>query len=249
MKRVILGLVLFLVVFITSAIVHFPANLVVKNLLQVPGISLNGITGTLWNGVAAGVNWQGRPMGSLKWQFNPLKLFTGKVDVDVRLSGNAGLSARGNVGYGLAGVYANNLLVTTSAQVVQSFIAYPIPVTLSGQFDLTVRDYLFNQKPFCEVLAGNLAWSQGNVVSPIGSIDPGVVVAQLSCNDGQLVINGDSKSDAIETEFNVSLSPDQQYSLDGWFVPGKTFPEDMRRQLGFLGNPDSEGRYRLSFSG
>lgn len=249
MKRVILWSVLFFVVFITSAIVHLPANLVVKSLPKMPGLALNGVTGTLWNGAAAGLNWQGKPMGSLKWQFNPLKLFTGKADVDVRLSGKPGLSARGNVGFGFSGLYANNLLVTTSAQNVQSFIASPIPVTLSGQFDLTVRDYLYKQKPFCEVLAGNLAWSQGNVVSPVGAIDPGVVVAQLSCNDGQLVIKGDSKSEAIETEFNVSLSPDQQYSLSGWFVPGKTFPEDMRRQLGFLGNPDSEGRYRLSFSG
>ncbi|WP_281545920.1 type II secretion system protein N [Grimontia sp. SpTr1] len=249
MKRVILWSVLFLVVLISSAVVHIPANLVVRYLPPMQGLALSGVSGTLWNGSASNFTFQGREMGALKWQFNPLKLFTGKADVELRLSGSPGLSARGNLGYSLGGLYANNLLVSASANVVQSFIPYPMPVSLSGQFDLTVRDYLFNQQPFCESLAGNLAWSQGNVASPIGTIEPGLVVAQLSCNEGQLVMDGDSASDAIETDFNISLSPDQRYSLNGWFAPGETFPESMRGQLGFLGTPDSEGRYRLSFSG
>ncbi|USH02347.1 type II secretion system protein N [Grimontia kaedaensis] len=249
MKRVILWSFLFLVVLVGSAVVHIPANLVLRQLPPIQGLELSGVSGTLWNGSAAKFSWQGQPMGTLKWQFNPLKLFTGKADVDLRLSGTPGLSARGNVGYSLGGIYANNLLLSASANIVQSFIPYPLPVSLSGQFDLTVRDYLFAQQPFCEVLAGNLAWSQGNVASPIGTIEPGLVVAQLSCNEGQLVLDGDSASDAIETEFNISLSPDQRYSLNGWFAPGDDFPEGMRGQLGFLGNPDSEGRYRLSFSG
>ncbi|KXF82537.1 type II secretion system protein N [Enterovibrio coralii] len=248
MKRTIIMSLLFVLVLLVSAIVHIPASFVVRYMPPVQGLQLGAVSGTLWNGTAANLNWQGQPLGKLNWQFNLMPLLTGKADVAIRLSGVPGLSARGNVGYGLSGAYANNLLFSTSANVVQSFIPYPMPVSLAGQFDLTLRDYLFT-KPFCDVLEGNVAWSQGSVTSELGTVDPGLVVADLTCDDGRLSLNGGSKSDALETEFSLLLSPDQRYNMNGWFVPGDALPQSMRGALSFVGQPDEEGRYRLSFSG
>ncbi|MDD1783590.1 type II secretion system protein N [Enterovibrio sp. ZSDZ35] len=249
MKRTLIMSFLFILVLLVSAVVHTPASLVFRYIPPIQGLQLGTIGGTIWNGTASNVTWQGQPLGKLNWQFNLLPLFTGNADVAMRLSGVKGISARGNIGYGLAGAYANNLLFSTSANVVQSFIPYPLPVSLAGQFDLTVRDYLFTKTPFCDTLQGNIAWSQGSVTSELGTVDPGLVVADLACDEGRLSIKGGSDSDALETEFSLLLSPDQRYNMNGWFVPGNALPQSMRGALSFMGQPDSEGRYRLSFSG
>lgn len=248
MKRKVLWGVLFVLVLLTSAVVHLPASLAVRYMPPVPGLALGEVSGTVWKGTAAQLRFQGKALGILKWRFNPLSLLTGKADVEMRLSGNPGVSARGNVGYGFAGLYANNLLVSASAGFVQSFIPMAMPVSLSGQFDLTVRDYQM-KTPLCNALAGNLAWTQGNVSTPLGNIEPGVAMATLACDSGKVVVSGDSESQAVETAFNLTLTPEQRYSVSGWFVPGATFPEGMRSQLGWLGQPDDQGRYRFSFNG
>ncbi|PKF51405.1 type II secretion system protein N [Enterovibrio nigricans] len=249
MKRIIIMSMLFVLTLLVSLVVHIPANFIFSYIPPVQGLQLGAISGTIWSGTAASVSWQGQPMGKLNWHLNIMPLLTGNADVAIRLSGVKGLSAKGNIGYGMSGAYANNLLFSTSANVVQSFIPYPLPVSLAGQFDLTVRDYLFTQKPFCDELEGNIAWSQGSVTSQLGTIDPGLVVANLTCDEGRLSLDGGSKSDALETEFSLLLSPDQRYNMNGWFVPGNALPPSMKGALGFMGQPDNEGRYRLSFSG
>ncbi|WP_028024309.1 type II secretion system protein N [Enterovibrio calviensis] len=248
MKRTVLMSIVFVLVLLTSVVVHTPASFVFRYIPPVNGLEVNGVSGTIWNGVASDFRWQGQSLGAVNWEFNPLALLTGKADLGVRVSGVPGFSARGNLGYGFSGVYASQLLISAPAHFVQSFIPYPLPVSLKGQFDLTLRDYQL-QQPFCDVLDGTLAWSQGSVDSPMGSVEPGLVMAQLTCDTGSVLVSGDSDSEALETEFNLSLSPDQQYSVSGWFIPGDALPQGIKGQLGWLGAPDGEGRYRLSFNG
>ncbi len=238
------GLV-FVVLLVTSVVVHIPASFALRYLPSSTGADFSGVSGTLWNGSVKQFTWQGQPLGTLNWTLNVLPLFTGKADVSVRLAGS-GLSARGSVGYGFDGVFAKQLLLSAPASFIQSYVPYPLPVGLSGQFDITVRDYLMSE-PFCDTLDGNIAWSQGSVSSPLGNVDPGLVVADVTCDEGSLVLNGDSKSDALQSEFTLSLDPSQRYKIDGWFIPGDALPDSMKNQLSWLGKPDNEGRYRLSF--
>lgn len=248
MKRKLLWGVIFGLVLVTSAIVHLPASLAMRYMPAVQGLTLGAASGTVWQGSIAQVVWQGKTLGALKWRFNPLALLSGKADLAVRLSGNSEVSARGNIGYGLGGLYANDLLASASAPFVQSLLPSPLLVGLQGQFDLTVRDYQIST-PLCQQLAGNLAWTQGNVTSPLGNVDPGVAMAALSCDNGNVVVSGDSQSPSVESAFTLTLTPAYGYRLSGWFVPGTAFPEGIRGQLGFLGQPDNQGRYRFSFNG
>ncbi|WP_223824366.1 type II secretion system protein N [Candidatus Enterovibrio escicola] len=231
-----------------SVVTHIPASFALRYLPATPKLYFQEVLGTVWKGSAQALRWQGTPLGILNWQFNLWSLFTGNVEVETHLSGILGLSAHGNLGYGVKGIYANNFLLSAPATFVQSFIPYPVPVSLSGQFDLTVQEYQLNE-PFCDTLKGYLTWSRGNVVSQLGMVNPGHVIVTLSCDTGSLVLNGRSESDALRSEFNVSLDPNQRYEVNGWFINGEALPEGIKDQLGWLGKPDNEGRYRLSFSG
>lgn len=247
MNRVLLSF-LFVVTLLISVMAHLPAHVGLGFILPLPGIKLDGLSGTVWNGSAASFHVQDQSIGSLDWEVNFLRLFLGKADLTVRLSGVSGLSADGHIGYGLSGAYANDLRLSLSANMISDYLPVPIPVSLSGKVKVVVNEYLVNN-PLCNTLNGTLTWSQAQVISPIGTAELGPVTANLSCKSGNIVMKGKSNSDAIETEFNVSLAPNQQIEVDGLLKPGEALPESLKSQLKWLGEPDSEGRYQLNFNG
>lgn len=247
MKRVFFG-VFFVLILLISAAAHLPAHIALGFISPLPGIKLDGLSGTIWNGSAASFHFQGKSLGSLDWEFNFFPLVTGKLDLSVGLSGVAGLSVNGHIGYGFSGIYANDLRLLVPASTISPFLPAPVPVGLSGRFELLVRDYQMS-KPLCNTLDGNLTWSQAQVVTPIGTVELGPVVAQLSCKAGSVVATGKSKSEAIETEFSVSLAPNKKIKAEGLIKPGMALPEGLKSQLNWLGEPDNEGRYQLNFNG
>lgn len=247
MKKVILS-VLFFFTLLISVIIHIPAHIALNYLPPIPGIKYSGISGSVWNGQAASLHWQDLSLGSLSWNFNFISIFMGKIDVSVDLKGVAGLSGDGHIGYSFNGVYVDNLRFFTPASIVKNFISMPFPVDLSGKFKLSVQNYQAN-KPLCNLLNGNLIWDNAQIVTPIGTIDPGPASATFSCKAGNVVAKSRSKSEAIETEFDVSLSPNASYILNGYLKPGPTLSPDLKNQLKWLGSPDAKGRYQIDFSG
>ncbi|RXJ72666.1 general secretion pathway protein GspN [Veronia nyctiphanis] len=249
MKPKILLSLLLIVVFIVSVIAHLPARLAVNYLPASTGIVVTGVEGSLWKGSAKNVTWKNRSLGTLSWDANLLRLFTGKADVSIALRGGIdGIDGKGRVGYSLSGPYASNLFVSAPAEAVMKNAPIPVPVSASGSLNLLVKDYQF-ASPWCAELDGSLNWVNGNVSSPMGDIKAGDVAAQLSCVDGSIAAKGDSKSSALTSEFSLELSPNQRYKVNGWLAPGSEFPPQLRSQLGFLGRPDSNGRYKLNFNG
>ncbi len=248
MKRVLFGIFFFFTLLI-SVVVHLPAHVGLGFITPLPvGIKLDGLSGSFWNGSAASFHWNGQSLGTLQWDLGFLRLFTGKVDLTVKLSGVAGLALDGHVGYGFSGAYGENVKITVPATMVNRFISLPVPLTLSGAFNLSLTHYQI-EKPLCSQLSGNLTWAQAQIVTQIGTVDPGPVAATLSCNAGSILMKGKSNSDAIETEFNVTLAPNQSFSLQGSLKPGTALPSGIKSQLSWLGAPDSTGFYKLDFNG
>lgn len=246
MKRVLFG-IFFFITLLFSAVFHMPAHVGLGFVTPLPeGIKLDGLSGPLWSGSAASFQWKGQSFGSLTWELNFLRLFLGQADLSINLSGVSGLSVDGHVGYSFGGAYAKNLKVVAPAMIVNPYITAPVPISLSGQFKLSLSDYQVS-KPLCSKLNGNLTWSQAQVVTQIGTVDPGPVAATLSCNAGSVVAKGKSNSDSIETEFDVSLKPNQTVSLQGFLKPGPALSEGLKNQLKWLGAPDAEGFYQLNF--
>lgn len=247
MKRVFFGIFFFIILLI-SAVVHMPAYVGLGFVTPLPGgVKLDGVSGTLWNGSAASLYWKGQSFGSLKWELSFLRLFIGQADLSIKLAGVSGLSVNGHVGYSFGGAYAKDLKILAPAMIVNSYITAPIPISLSGEFKLSLNNYQLS-KPLCSELSGNLTWSQAQVVTQIGTVDPGPVAATLSCNEGNVVAKGKSKSDSIESEFKVSIAPNQAINLQGFLKPGSALPQGIKNQLKWLGAPDAEGFYQLNFN-
>ncbi|WP_087023293.1 type II secretion system protein N [Thaumasiovibrio subtropicus] len=240
----------FVIVLLVSAVVHMPVSWVMQQVPPVRGLEIEGLQGTLFEGRASNIRWQRQNLGQVNWQLAPAKLLTGKAEFNVRFGRGSDLNVtgRGVVGYGLSGAYAENVFASMPIAKLMDYSPMPLPVTLEGNLELSVPSYVWAM-PYCQELDGRLTWQSGAIGTPLGDIPPGLAMATLDCQSGSVKAQANQESDAIASDWAVTLKPDQRYELEGGFTPGAEFPETLRGQLGFVGRPDSNGRYPIKFTG
>ncbi|SON51074.1 type II secretion system protein N [Vibrio tapetis] len=250
MKRIIGYISVFVVVLLASLIAHLPAGLLVDNMPKIRGLNLSGVQGTLWQGHAENVHWQGRTYGQLNWEFQPSKLLTAKAEFRLRFGRGSSikLTGKGNVGVGLSGFYGENILAAMPAEKALLFTNLPVPIDVSGQLEVALKHVIY-AKPWCQSAEGSVVWNQSQVDSPLGALEAGPIVAHIQCENSQLLVNGEQHNDQLTSEFEASLSSDMTYKADGWFKPGADFPPRMASQLQWLGSPNNQGQYTLNYAG
>src|SRR5262245_54092497 len=88
MKKVIaLGIGAFLL----FALVTLPAATVLS-FYHPPGVTLSGVSGTIWKGRAQAVRSGNLHVGSVEWDLNVLALFTGKLGADGKVTRSDGFA-------------------------------------------------------------------------------------------------------------------------------------------------------------
>jgi len=73
-----------LLVFLLFLLIKLPAS-VAYPLIQgaVNGPEMLGIKGTLWSGQAASIQYMNHTFQDARWEFHPLALLTGSIDMDI----------------------------------------------------------------------------------------------------------------------------------------------------------------------
>ncbi len=251
MKRVVLYVVIFLSFFSASLLLSLPVSWVLQHSPAVRGLDIQGSQGTIWQGKASNVLWQGQNLGEVNWDFQWSALLTGNAEIAIRFGRGSDLEVRGRglVGYGLfAGAYAKHLVASVPAAKVVEQARLPIPVGIDGQLELNIHHITYTA-PWCETGDGTLVWNASGIQSPIGSLELGPVVANLNCTDSVLTAAGEQQSSQVSAAFSAELTPNQQYSTKAWFKPGAEFPKAMGDQLRWLGKPNAQGQYEFDYKG
>lgn len=250
MKRIMRYGALFVLVMTVSVLSHAPAAFVLRHLPKVAGLEISGVSGTIWHGQAQQVHWRGNGLGQVNWHFVPQQLLSARLEYALRFGQGSDLQLRGkgNVGVSLSGLYAENLHATLPAVTLLHYSPYPIPAEVRGQLDLTLRSYHY-AAPWCAEAEGTLMWHDSRVNSAFGTLQLGSVLAELSCQNNQLMAQSSHSAAQVSGALIAELNAKQQYKLDAWFKPGAEFPPGMQAQLKWLGNPDQQGRYPFILSG
>jgi general secretion pathway protein N len=231
--------------FLLFALVTLPAR-VVLSLFDPPGVSVSGVSGTIWNGRAQAVRAGNTHVGSVEWKLNILTLFTGKLGADVKVTRSDGFAqasvAMSGSRVALRGLNASLPLSALPQNVVRG--SWTGAATL--RFDQLALE---NSWP----VAANGTIEVANLVGPANRpADLGgykVVFADgaateeglrgaLSDTGGPFAVNG-----------TIDLKKDRSYLLQGLIATRPNAPKDMARTLEILGAPDAQGRRQFSIEG
>jgi general secretion pathway protein N len=250
-KKVILLSLGLILVFVTSALVHLPAQLVLNYAPLPAPLAISGVEGTLWKGSAANVRWQRNNLGAVQWQLQVSKLLSGNAEAQVRFGRGSDMqiTGRGLVGYGVSGPYVENLIASLPVEQVMEFAPpIPVPLELSGQVELSVKRLVY-AAPYCQTGEGSVVWNTNEIGTPLETLEVGPVVANFTCEESAITLKGDQRSKQVESEAQLVLQPNRSYQSNAWFKPGAEFPSAFSEQLGWLPKPDRDGKYQFTYSG
>jgi general secretion pathway protein N len=231
--------------FLILALVTLPAS-VVLSFVHPAGVTLSGISGTIWKGRAQAVRSGTVHLGSVDWGLDILSLFTGKLGADVKVARSDGF-AQGSVAAGAGGItlrkFTASLPVaalppnvvrggwtgTVNLKLGELVLANAWPVALNGTIEVMELVGPANRPA---ALGGY------KVVFPEGPAKGDTLTGTLTDTGGPLAVNG-----------TVQLNKNRSYLVSGMIATRPNAPSDMARTLEILGEPDAQGRRQFSIEG
>ena len=248
MKYIVLGVVFYVIFLFTQ----MPANKVfyfVEDILDDQNVPLEiyGLSGSVWNGEAKRISYNGQHFNQVGWELHPLAILTGNISASLRYK-NDGADASGVFSYGFGGaISAENLLVNIGATEALKMAKIPA-VKLGGEFKLNLPYAEFADNRLVSV-GGRLLWADAKSMFPqkldLGSLvvdlttdDAGVISARLSDGGGPLELGG-----------GLTLSPDGKYNFNGQFSSRDGRNSVLGRALGFMARYDASGKAIMTRTG
>ncbi|MGL5812931.1 MAG: GspN family type II secretion system protein ExeN [Aeromonas sp.] len=250
MKHRVLIPAIFLVTYLVFLLVQLPAALVVRYLpLPANLVRLEGVSGTLWSGQIARLQYASESLTQLRWDLNGWSLLRLAPEASVRFGDRAGLNGQGIIGWNGAAFGRDITLNAPAPWLLERVpMRLPFPLTAAGQLQLKV-DQFAQGNPWCDQLYGNLYWYGAEAGTPAGKLALGDPEAKLTCLDSRLVAELKQGSEAVQVVGKLELQANRQYLFQGSLKPGPELPDQMKQGLPFLGQPDGQGRFPLRYQG
>jgi general secretion pathway protein N len=233
---------------VLSLIAMFPARVAVS-LLGLPGTSVTGLSGTVWDGAVQRLSLGGLSLGPVRWQVKPSRLLLGQLAADVSATlpdGFLNTTAALSLGGGLA---ASNLEAAAP-------LAWLAPAMGDASSQLTARfDRVMIKNGRVETAIGSLQLA--GVALPIPTAGPqlGPGTYQLTFNANNLgpadLLSGVLKDGGgpLEIAGAVKITPPRSYEITGTAKPRPNAPPELRNALQMLGPATPDGGHALSLAG
>ena len=172
--RFILRLIVVLIVLAAVGVVAIwqcPASLAIPYLWKSENVSLEDLSGTIWNGHAGKLSLRGQPLGQVDWQLHPRPLLDKKRNADFVLTGD-GLSAKGNFEKAGADTDFRDLAFHAPAALAAQF-AHVTGVTPTGDVEGSIPHLAVYGGVMTDVQA-DVQWHKATVTAP-AAVDFGEV--------------------------------------------------------------------------
>jgi general secretion pathway protein N len=236
-----------LVVYFVFLIVKLPA-VQVLSLIQLPkGVSVSGVSGTIWNGYSQRIQVNGLPISKVNWSLSVFPLLVGEISADIE-AGNIRdideISANGYVSFAGQRLQVENLLAYIPTNLVISLLPLPIPVKADGRFKVELEE--MDYEVGCQKLTGKGQWLNANFTSTTGIIDLGNFNAELGCENSNVIVDI-KQPNRFGLAAKATIPADMKFKILGRFKPEANLPKEVHQAAQFFGNPDSEGYYPIKF--
>lgn len=234
-----------LFVFIAFLIAKLPAQQVLGRVDLGPNISLQQVSGTLWNGRVGRASIKGIPIDNFKWQLSPLALLVGNISAQIN-GGNMrdvdAVAIKGEISLSLFDfqpIRTDDLLLFLPTNRILALVELPVPVNAGGRFRLRFEALDFG--PDCTTMTGFGDWLNASVEGTNGLISLDTFSAKLSCEDNQIVMQV-NEPNMLGLSFVSRLTPDfKEFALEGRFKPDAALPREVHQAAQFFGAPGNDG--------
>jgi len=247
MKSVLKWGSLCLVVYFIFLIVNLPAVHVLSKIQLAKGVSVSGISGTIWNGHAQRAQVNGLPINDLNWSLSFFPLLLGEVSADIK-AGNirdAGeISATGLVSLSGQRVQVENLLAYLPANLAINLLPLPIPIKADGRFKVQLDEV--DYAAGCQTFTGNGQWLNANFTGVTGVIELGNFAAVLSCQDRNIVLDV-KQPNSFGLTAKATIPINMKFKITGRFKPQVSLPKEVHQAAQFFGKADADGYYPIKF--
>lgn len=233
-----------LVVYIIFLIAKLPAEQVFHRISLPSNITVTGVSGSVWNGKARELRYQGLSVEDVKWQLSALPLLWGSAWFELD-AGNAQradqISFKGEMATRLASdvvLSSSDFILHLPTDQVLANVSLPLPVMAGGRFRVTLQELDFNQS--CESLLGTGEWLNASVMGTQGSIPLGVFKADLTCVEGS--INAlVAEPNMLGLSLNAQVRSMRDINVSGRFKPDAQLPQEVHDAARLFGQPGSDG--------
>ncbi len=240
MRRLVIAGV---VTLILGLIISFPAR-VAYTWFATPGVSISGITGSVWRGQASEGAVAGIYLTDIRWRFRPLALFRGEAAFGLSAQPISGF-VDADIGVGLGG--SVRLSNVSAALPIRSLERHVAVSGIDGDIRLQLEQVVLEDG--VPVDAAGVVDVANLVIRPLAASALGDYRATLA-TDGQ-TIRGivQDTSGVLEVSGNIELSRDRSYSFIGLIAARPEAPAAVNDQLQYLGSADAEGRRSFRLEG
>ena len=229
-------------------IATLPASLA-KNLIEKnTAVSIQGISGTLWQGKIQTLQInRSITLTNTSWTLTVWKLITGRAEADIN-SNFDGDEINTKIGSSFLGkIFIDDLSATLQASNVARLANIPL-VQLSGKIDIDI-EHADWQQGYPPTAKGELNWnnatltvaetvSLGNIKVILGDSEEQQLVAEIKNNKGDILIEGDAK-----------VIPETDYALNIKLSPTATASDNTKRSLALFSKKQPNGDFLLNRTG
>ena len=223
-----------------------PANFVLGYVKLPKTMALNGVKGTIWQMNIDELVHPKVTVDKIEAQLSFWSLFTLNPSVELTFGDDfsAGPAGKLTISGLLSDITITDADIIVSADAIAQQMPLPVPLVASGDVKLSIDEFVMG-KPICQLANGEVKWNKSTISALNETVKLGDLTAKLSCQQGALAVTIDDEND-LGLSF-VAYVRSRGVSGSGHLKPGAQFPEKLKLALPFLGKPDNQGRYRLSF--
>ncbi len=238
MKNLIGGTVLFIVALAAALAITLPARWALQFAPLPPGLRLEGVSGSIWNGQADTARWQQLPPLTVTWRVAPLSLLGGRLSANVTAR-RAGFDFAGTVT-----VHPDQSVRFTDATLDADVRTLPLPsdrmlATPEGRLRAEIPALLLTGNTVTEI-DGNAWWKPARITAPV-HYELGEVELRLKGQGGN--INGQltGRNGPIDADGTLLLNPQGQLQANLKLSPKPDTAKELRDLLPMLGRPAPDG--------
>ncbi len=249
MKSTLSLIIVSIVFFIFFLVAYLPAKQVIGRVDMPPNVSIEGVSGTIWDGRAHQVVAQGMPVKDVRWELSVWSLLVGRVHADI-VAGNMrdpeAIAFKGPLNinlFNLQHVSAEDVSLYFPVDRVLAEVQLPLPVNAGGRFRVVVDELRF--APHCEQLQASGDWLNATVSGTQGPIDFGEYTAKLTCEGKGVSVKVDEPN-KLGLSLHAILNDNfELVRVEGQFKPDPSLPDEVSQAARLFGQPEADGYTRF----